>query len=62
MGSPGRRAASQQALAEQNAAASAEEENRERDAFLRLVQARDLIDFGMIPVSDFFFLIFNMNF
>lgn len=55
MGSPGRRAASQQALAEQNAAASAEEENRERDAFLRLVQARDLIDFGMIPVSDFFF-------
>lgn len=30
---------------------SAEEENNEKDAALKQVQARDLIDFGMIPVS-----------
>lgn len=29
---------------------SAEEENSEKDKALRHVQARDLIDFGMIPV------------
>lgn len=30
---------------------SAEEENSEKDKALKQVQARDLIDFGMIPVS-----------
>lgn len=51
--SAGRRAASLAALANQSAATSAEEDNAERDAFLREVQARDLIEFGMIPVSLF---------
>ncbi|XP_017774806.1 PREDICTED: ATP-dependent Clp protease ATP-binding subunit clpX-like, mitochondrial isoform X2 [Nicrophorus vespilloides] len=45
--SQGRRAASQQAQNQSDL--SAEEENQERDQALRQVQARDLIDFGMIP-------------
>ncbi|XP_039291626.1 ATP-dependent Clp protease ATP-binding subunit clpX-like, mitochondrial isoform X2 [Nilaparvata lugens] len=47
--SEGRRAASLADLANQSAAVTAEEDNREKDAFLRQVEARDLIDFGMIP-------------
>ncbi|XP_065156652.1 ATP-dependent Clp protease ATP-binding subunit clpX-like, mitochondrial isoform X1 [Atheta coriaria] len=46
-GNQGRRAASQQAQNQSDL--SAEEENQERDLSLRQVQARDLIDFGMIP-------------
>ncbi|KAK9874961.1 hypothetical protein WA026_005776 [Henosepilachna vigintioctopunctata] len=46
--SQGRRAASQEASLHQSSM-SAEEENQERDTALRQVQARDLIDFGMIP-------------
>lgn len=49
--SPGRRAASLADVANQSAATSAEEDNQERDAYLRQVEARDLIEFGMIPVS-----------
>lgn len=45
----GRRAASQ--IGGSDPSQSAEEENHERDTALRQVQARDLIDFGMIPVS-----------
>lgn len=44
----GRRAAAQQANIHQSSL-TAEEENAERDTALRQVQARDLIDFGMIP-------------
>lgn len=47
--SAGRRAASLADLANQSAAVSAEEDNKEKDAFLKQVEARDLIDFGMIP-------------
>lgn len=47
--SAGRRAASLADLANQSAGSSAEEDNMEKDAFLRQVEARDLIDFGMIP-------------
>ncbi|XP_075230177.1 caseinolytic protease chaperone subunit isoform X3 [Lycorma delicatula] len=47
--SAGRRAASLADMANQSAAVSAEEDNKEKDAFLRQVEARDLIDFGMIP-------------
>lgn len=47
--SPGRRAASLADVANQSAATSAEEDNQERDAYLRQVEARDLIEFGMIP-------------
>ncbi|KAJ1531699.1 hypothetical protein ONE63_000366 [Megalurothrips usitatus] len=47
--SPGRRAASLADKANQNPASSAEEDNKERDAYLRQVEARDLIEFGMIP-------------
>lgn len=45
----GRRAASQ--IGGSDSSLSAEEENLEKDAALRQVQARDLIDFGMIPVG-----------
>ncbi|KAB0801832.1 hypothetical protein PPYR_04018 [Photinus pyralis] len=45
--SQGRRAVAQQALYESST--SAEEENLEKDTALRQVQARDLIEFGMIP-------------
>lgn len=47
--SAGRRAASLADLANQSAGSSAEEDNMEKDAYLRQVEARDLIDFGMIP-------------
>ncbi|XP_068910318.1 ATP-dependent Clp protease ATP-binding subunit clpX-like, mitochondrial isoform X2 [Tenebrio molitor] len=46
--SQGRRAVSQQAALYQSSQ-TAEEENLEKDAALKQVQARDLIDFGMIP-------------
>jgi len=49
--SAGRRAAALSALANQSAATSAEEDNAERDALLKEVEGRDLIEFGMIPVS-----------
>jgi len=58
--SPGRRAASLADMANQSAASSAEEDNLERDAFLRQVEARDLIEFGMIPVS-LTKLVFSVN-
>ncbi|XP_073960497.1 caseinolytic protease chaperone subunit [Choristoneura fumiferana] len=45
----GRRAALQAAAADASPLDSAALENEERDAWLRKVQARDLIDFGMIP-------------
>lgn len=38
-------------VANQSAATCAEEDNQERDAYLRQVEARDLIEFGMIPVN-----------
>ncbi|XP_046400664.1 ATP-dependent Clp protease ATP-binding subunit clpX-like, mitochondrial isoform X2 [Ischnura elegans] len=47
--SKGRRAATQADLDNVTAPTSAEEDNMERDAFLRAVEARDLIEFGMIP-------------
>ncbi|KAG8225412.1 hypothetical protein J437_LFUL004612 [Ladona fulva] len=47
--SRGRRAATQADLDNVTAPTSAEEDNMERDAFLRAVEARDLIEFGMIP-------------
>lgn len=49
-GSEGRRAAQQADQANYSATSSAEDDNAERDAFLRQVEARDLIEFGMIPV------------
>lgn len=48
-GSEGRRAASMADQANYSATSSAEQDNAERDAYLRQVQARDLIEFGMIP-------------
>ncbi|KAG6454537.1 hypothetical protein O3G_MSEX008755 [Manduca sexta] len=45
----GRRAALQHAAQDASPLDSARAENDERDAWLRKVQARDLIDFGMIP-------------
>ncbi|XP_052755754.1 ATP-dependent Clp protease ATP-binding subunit clpX-like, mitochondrial isoform X2 [Galleria mellonella] len=45
----GRRAALQAAAADSSPLDAAPAENLERDAWLRKVQARDLIDFGMIP-------------
>ncbi|KAJ8933085.1 hypothetical protein NQ318_022815 [Aromia moschata] len=47
-GGQGRRAVAQEATLHQSSQ-SAEEENGEKDAALKQVQARDLIDFGMIP-------------
>lgn len=51
--SEGRRAAALSAQANQSAATSAEEDNAERDALLREVEGRDLIEFGMIPVRTY---------
>jgi ATP-dependent Clp protease ATP-binding subunit ClpX len=48
--SAGRRAASLADMLHQSASSSAEEDNEERDRFLKQVEARDLIEFGMIPV------------
>lgn len=45
--SAGRRAATQAGMAEVSSEVADDES--ERDAFLRAVEARDLIDFGMIP-------------
>lgn len=45
----GRRAASAADLANQSIISSVEQDNAERDAFLKNVEARDLIEFGMIP-------------
>lgn len=56
----GRRAVAQEATAHQSSQ-SAEEENLEKDAALRQVQARDLIDFGMIPVICFYLLFHNIQ-
>jgi len=47
--SGGRRAASQADVANQSSLTSAEEDNLEKDAMLAHVEARDLIEFGMIP-------------
>lgn len=47
--SQGRRAAFAADLANQSVSSSVEEDNNERDALLRGVEARDLIEFGMIP-------------
>ena len=48
--SPGRRAASQADQANQAGVSAVSEDNQERDALLHAVEARDLIEFGMIPV------------
>ncbi|KAK6631435.1 hypothetical protein RUM43_000217 [Polyplax serrata] len=47
--SPGRRVASLADQANYNSTNSAEQDNAEKDAYLRQVEARDLIEFGMIP-------------
>ncbi|XP_022253280.1 ATP-dependent Clp protease ATP-binding subunit clpX-like, mitochondrial [Limulus polyphemus] len=47
--SPGRRAASAADLANLTAHSTAADDNAEKDAMLRCVEARDLIEFGMIP-------------
>lgn len=47
--SPGRRAASQAELANASPHVRTSDDNAERDALLRGVEARDLIEFGMIP-------------
>ncbi|KAK2721838.1 hypothetical protein QYM36_003972 [Artemia franciscana] len=47
--SEGRRAVTQAGMADQVATSDAVEEMREKDAFLAEVEARDLIEFGMIP-------------
>lgn len=50
--SPGRRAAHQEGVAHMAAGfSSAADDNAEMDAYLKQVEARDLIEFGMIPVS-----------
>lgn len=50
-GSPGRRAASLADMLQQSSSSSVAEDNEEKDRFLKQVEARDLIEFGMIPVS-----------
>ncbi|KAK4308538.1 hypothetical protein Pmani_019776 [Petrolisthes manimaculis] len=45
----GRRAVQQADTAHQTASTDAQEDNQEKDALLGKVEARDLIDFGMIP-------------
>ncbi|XP_068230252.1 ATP-dependent Clp protease ATP-binding subunit clpX-like, mitochondrial isoform X1 [Palaemon carinicauda] len=47
--SAGRRAVSQADVAHQTAVTDVEEDNQEKDALLSKVEARDLIEFGMIP-------------
>lgn len=47
--SPGRRAASQEDQANQSGPSAVEDDNAEKDALLSNVEARDLIEFGMIP-------------
>jgi len=48
-GSPGRRAASAADIANFTARSNTAEDNAEKDALLRFVESRDLIEFGMIP-------------
>ncbi|KAK7602893.1 hypothetical protein V9T40_006867 [Parthenolecanium corni] len=48
-GSPGRRAASLADMLQQSSSSSVAEDNEEKDRFLKQVEARDLIEFGMIP-------------
>lgn len=45
----GRRAVQQADMAHQTASTDAQEDNQEKDALLAKVEARDLIEFGMIP-------------
>lgn len=47
--SPGRRAASAADVANLTTTSNAAEDNAEKDALLRYVESRDLIEFGMIP-------------
>lgn len=47
--SPGRRAASAADIANFTTTTNAAEDNAEKDALLRYVESRDLIEFGMIP-------------
>ncbi|KAJ8029825.1 ATP-dependent Clp protease ATP-binding subunit clpX-like, mitochondrial [Holothuria leucospilota] len=47
--SEGRRAATNDDLTHQSEGSSVKEDNAERDALLRMAEARDLIEFGMIP-------------
>lgn len=47
--SQGRRAASIADQTNQSEGSSAKEDNEEKDAMLRLVESRDMIEFGMIP-------------
>lgn len=47
----GRRAASQADVAHQTSGTDVESDLQEKDALLAKVEARDLIEFGMIPVS-----------
>lgn len=50
--SAGRRAASLADMLHQTSSSSVEEDNEERDRHLAQVEARDLIEFGMIPVIN----------
>uniref|UniRef100_A0A0B7B8S8 ClpX-type ZB domain-containing protein n=1 Tax=Arion vulgaris TaxID=1028688 RepID=A0A0B7B8S8_9EUPU len=45
----GRRAAAEADVKSQTESSNAAQDNEERDALLRLVEARDMIEFGMIP-------------
>ncbi|GFO37832.1 ATP-dependent clp protease ATP-binding subunit clpx-like protein [Plakobranchus ocellatus] len=47
--SEGRRAASEADMKSQNESSNAVQDNEEKDALLRQVEARDMIEFGMIP-------------
>lgn len=47
--SQGRRAATNDDLTHHSEGSSVKEDNEERDALLRQAEARDLIEFGMIP-------------
>lgn len=38
-------------MLQQSSSSSVAEDNEEKDRFLKQVEARDLIEFGMIPVS-----------
>lgn len=59
--SPGRRAASLADMMNQSASSSVEEDNEEKDRYLRQVEARDMIEFGMIPVKFFSSLIVSIR-
>lgn len=48
--SQGRRVASLADQANYNSTNPAEQDNAEKDIYLREVQARDLVEYGMIPV------------